>query len=129
MNYTCHADIDGTLIYKGKNELGQILTLCIHPDEYNACIFWDVCFWVGKRKKGYQYMQQTGKDGVKSLLWAKGCIVDFIKKHGMLKTSKKNYLCIYWDDRRRKETYYRGLKDLGFKFSTICNQLRLVKTL
>lgn len=128
-NYSCHTEENGTLVYRCKNDCGQILNLSIHPDEYDACIFWDVCFWIGKRKRGYEYMNQTGKDGLKSLLWAKECLIEFIEKYKEISSLKKSYLCIYWDDSRRKNAYYRGLKDLGFRFTRICTQYRLVKTL
>jgi hypothetical protein len=125
----CHTEDDGTLIYRGKNDSGQIMHLGIHPDEYQACIFWDVCFWIGKRKRGYEYMNQTGRDGIKSLLWAKSCIKDFIEKYEQLKKSKKSYLCINWDDNRRRNAYLRGLKDLGFKYARVCNEMLIVKPL
>lgn len=128
-NISCDVEENGALIFKSKNEFGQILNLKINPDEYNSVIFWDVCFWIGKRNKCYQWMNQTGHDGIKSLIWAKSCIVEFIEKYKLEKHSKTCHICINWDDNHRRNVYARGLKDLGFEFKRICKKKLLVKTL
>ena len=100
-------------IYQGRNEFNQIIKLEIFYclDGYFHVIF----FITSKRKKGYQRFKQTGKDGIKSLLWAKACIFDFISKF------KGKYhdsvIRIYGDDKRRVNVYERGLASLGFKKS------------
>jgi hypothetical protein len=102
---------DETVIYKTKNESGQILDLTFYLNKYSDTDVWWIVFWMGKRKKGFQYNTQTGKDGLKSLLWAKECIKDFIlnsDKH------KKTRLALGWTDKRRREIYKWGLKDIGF---------------
>lgn len=100
-------------IYQGRNEKNQILF-------FEICGSTDRCFYVKfyittKRKKGFQTQKQTGKDGIKSLLWAKNCLIKFIEEfreryHGYT-------IRVYADDIRRLNTYERGLKDIGFKKS------------
>lgn len=102
---------DNTVIYKTKNESGQILDLTFYLNRYSDTDVWYIVFWIGKRKKGMQFNIQTGKDGIKSLLWAKECIRDFIlnvDKH------KKTRLALGWTDKRRREIYKWGLMNLGF---------------
>lgn len=100
-------------IYQGRNELNQILYL-----EIFRCLdgYFFVKFYITtKRKKGFQKLKQTGKDGVKSLLWAKSCIVKFIEEFGSKFVG--DTIRIYADDIRRIRTYERGLSEIGFKVS------------
>jgi len=113
------------VIYKTKNEFGQLLNLTFECEGYSNLIYWNVVFWIGKRKNGYEWNQQTGRDGLKSLLWAKSCIIDFI--NNVDHKNKINHLCIGWDDNRRKKTYMWGLKDLGFTLTRIERRLCLHK--
>lgn len=100
-------------IYQGRNEKNQILF-------FEICGYMDRCFYVEfyittKRKDGFQTRKQTGKDGVKSLLWAKNCIVKFIEEFG---EKYQGYtIRVYANDTRRLNTYERGLKDIGFRKS------------
>lgn len=97
--------------YKTKNSRNQLLTFEIY--EYEAGKFNVVFFITTKRKKGYQYKQQTGKDGVKSLIWAKQCLEDWINKYR--EQHKGKVVKIYHDDRRRATIYERSLVPIGFK--------------
>jgi len=118
-------DAAGVLTYKQKNQAGQVMTLIITPEEYDNLIYWTVVFWINKRRTGYVYLNQTGKCGLYGLLWAKGCIADFIEKndgHG-----KAQHLVISWDNGRRRDAYVRGLSDLGFKIKRIERRLWLHK--
>ena len=99
--------------YRTKNDCGQILNLTFYLEEYNSGDEWYIELWMGKRSKGFQWMTQTGKDGIKSLLWAKECLRDFIKN---LDRSKINKIIVYWDDNRRRDVYAKGLKDIGFEY-------------
>ena len=113
------------LVYKTKNEHGQIITLTLENEEYDNLVYWNVVLWVGKKKRGYQFGVQTGRDGLKSLLWAKRCLIDFmdrLERHG-----KNHHLIINWDDNRRKKTYMRGLSDLGFRLNRIEQRIWLHK--
>jgi len=112
------------VIYTSKNDQGQIISLTFECDEYRNLIYWNVVLWIGKRKRGYEFDQQTGRDGLKSLLWAKSCLIDFMNNlnHSGCRDHleyKTNHICICWDNNRRKKTYIRGLTDLGFKMTRI----------
>ena len=101
------------------------MNLTFESEYSNDAVFWYVCFWIGKNKRGYEALTQTGKDGVKSLLWAKQCIKDFMKlKSGSV---KPQHLCITWDNGRRRDTYFRGLSDLGFVFKYLYGEKYLYK--
>lgn len=62
---------------------------------------------------GYQEGKTTGKDGIKSLLWAKKCLFDFIDyaKWKFLGDSIE----VHPDDERRRKVYEYALLPLGFK--------------
>ena len=126
MIYQINPIDDGpNLVYKSKNQHGQAITLKLVNEEYDNLVYWSVVFWVGKKKRGYEYGVQTGRDGLKSLLWAKSCLLDFISRlehHG-----KHHHLIISWDNNRRKKAYMRGLNDLGFRLNRIEQKIWLHK--
>lgn len=104
--------------YRAKNENNQQLVLDIYicdNSDYSNNVLWNIEFFVtSKKRKGFQTLVSTGKDGIKSLIWAKNCIEDFIK----LKESDElfhNSILVNWDDSKRKRVYVYGLSKLGFK--------------
>jgi len=105
--------------FKVKNEFNQFLHFFIYNvdwSEFNIDATYSVQFYITtKRKQGYQYLKQTGKDGLKSLLWAKECIKYFINN----KLKGKDKIIIYADNNKRLKAYQWGLKDLGFTESYI----------
>lgn len=109
-------------VYKTKNEQGQILTLEFLTEDTQKHLFYFVTFYIGKRKEGYQYMKTTGKDGLKSLIWAKNCIKHFINYIKELPfylptdNELKHTIVIQWEDNRRRDAYYYGLKSLKFYY-------------
>lgn len=115
----CNAIYPGPVYqYKTKNSRNQLLTFNIY--EYETGKFNVVFFITTKRKKGYQYKQQTGKDGIRSLIWAKQCLEDWISNYR--KTHSGKVLEIYHDDKRRAAVYERYLVPIGFKVAR--NQYR-----
>lgn len=115
----CNAIYPGSVYqYKTKNSRNQLLTFKIY--EYETGKFNVVFFITTKRKKGYQYKQQTGKDGIRSLIWAKQCLEDWISN--CRKTHSGKVLEIYHDDKRRAAVYERYLVPIGFKVAR--NQYR-----
>lgn len=106
-------------VYKTKNSKNQTLELCISRKDHRSHD-WFVCFYITtKRKQGFQENVSTGKDGLSSLLWAKRCLIDWIEeeKNSFFKNKErwKTRLYIYATDKRRKEAYRYGLRDLGFE--------------
>ena len=114
--------------YQGTNGTGQTMRLTFakyyYPKKrrYDWFVVFDI---VDKKKHKYHFRQQTGTDGIKSLLWAKECLKDFIENQ--IRKDVDNAIIIYWDDSQRKRVYARGLQDLGFRMTNFDNKLALVK--
>jgi len=75
----------------------------------------------GKRKDNYPGLEQTGKDGLKGLLWAKNKVIEF-EKFIVQEAKYINVPVILfcgWDDNRRRNAYYRGLSGCGFKYGKV----------
>ena len=106
----------GVIRYTAKNCCNQLLTFEIRP--FGLCKYrWYAVFWITtKRNQGYQQGLQTGKDGVKSLVWAKTCLLNWIEKAKALKHDTPEYRLYIWsDDSRRFNVYKRYLIPLGFQ--------------
>ena len=115
MSYEIQRIIDEGYIssyeYKARNDCNQIMRFCVY---WTTDKMFLVTFYITtKRKDGYQHGKETGKDGIKPLIWAKDCLIDF------LKYAKKQYrhkqLRIYADDKQRYRIYAHYLIPLGFK--------------
>jgi hypothetical protein len=113
--------------YRVKNSKGQIVELEIwvyYSDREQLTEYLSVTLSVNKKRKGYEYGKETGKAGIESLLIAKKILQYHIDK--VLKRQRvykwTYYIIIWWDDSRRRDIYYRGLKDLGFEFSQYGNK-------
>jgi hypothetical protein len=75
-----------------------------------------------KKKSEYNsVLRHTGKDGLKGLLWAREQMIQFehyIKEN--IKEHNKNHIIFcMWDDNKRRDVYYRGLKDLGYHYDKL----------
>lgn len=126
INLTKNNEYIDTYYFKTKNELNQTLYLEIFNSNWSEFALtktYNVTFKINnKRKHGYQYLKQVGKDGLKSLIWAKNCIKYFIEN--ILK--ENDLITIYADDIQRFNVYTRGLKDLKFYISKIDNYKVLI---
>ena len=114
--------------YQSINSFGQTLKLDIYEslDSPSDRIHYCVTFHITSKKRlGFQHLKSTGKDGIKSLLWAKSCIVEFIEH---IETGDINHgrITVYWDDSRRKKIYCHGLKNLGFYLGRVNNKECLI---
>ena len=74
--------------------------------------YFAVLYIMSKKKREFETLKQTGKDGLKSLVWVKNCMKDFIDNIA----KKDDLIIVQWDDSRRKRAYAYGLKSLGFHF-------------
>ena len=86
----------------------------------------DLTFWImldvyhKRKQKSENILKQTGKDGLKSLLWAKNKIKEF--EEDILSSDlhwvegKALSIAIGWEDNRRRTAYERGLRSLGYSF-------------
>lgn len=82
-----------------------------------------------KRKDIYPELEQTGKDGLKGLLWARNKVLEFekfIKEEPRYESSKVILLC-RWDDNRRRKIYYYGLKNYGYKYGMVYGTKAILK--
>ena len=115
------------ILILSKNSKGQIVELEIwvyYSDREQLTEYLSVTLSVNKKRKGYEYGKETGKAGIESLLIAKKILQYHIDK--ILKRQRFHkwtyYIIIWWDDSRRRDVYYRGLKDIGFEFSQYGNK-------
>lgn len=110
--------------FKTKNMFNQTLFLEIYPErisQKNTMYF--VTFTINnKRRQGYQYLKSTGKDGLKSLIWAKRCIQYFINNILNLGES----IVIYADNSQRFKVYEYGLRKLKFQIQNILGNKALI---
>lgn len=98
--------------YKSKNEYGQIITLEIYKEPG----FMNVTFYIAtKRKNGFQENLIVGKDGMKSLSWAKQCLMNFINNNIWKNFLKGKVLLVYPANNRLRRIYKRSLIPIGFK--------------
>lgn len=112
----------GVIRYTAKNCYNQLLTFEIRPFGFWK-YRWYAVFWITtKRNQGYQEGLQTGKDGVKSLIWAKACLLNWIESAKKLKCRTSQYRLYIWsDDARRFKVYQRYLIPLGFKVEQVAS--------
>lgn len=115
-------------VYRTKNDYNQQLRLDIYETIYSPKdkIHYSIIFYIcNKRKNGFQSLKQVGKDGIKSLIWAKQCIINFIE-HIKTKPNMHGLITVYWDDKKRKDVYVYGLGKIGFVLNKINNQECLI---
>lgn len=98
-------------IYKSRNDHNQIIVCEAYRTLHNTINF--KFYITTKRRDSYQAGKITGKDGIKSLIWAKKCLIDFLEfckwKY------KHNVIEVYPDDEKRRRVYEYSLIPLGFK--------------
>ena len=103
-----------TYMFHAKNGAGQSMEFMIFDINENRFArdkHYAVGFYVSdKRKQGFQWNEITGRDGLKSLLWAKKCLLWFMED--ILNPNDK--VLIFSDGSRRLNAYEWGLKKLGF---------------
>lgn len=104
-------DYEDSYVYKAKNSAGQIM--CFEVYKTTAGYLWVKFYITTKRRDGFQDGKQTGRDGLKSLFWAKNCLLHFLEtKRSYYKGLK---LLVQGADKRRFIAYKRSLEPLGFK--------------
>lgn len=107
---------------------GQSIKLEIECEEFLNSYRSYIYLSISHKRKNIDntFLQLNGKDGISSLLWAKQKILDF---ENVNKLKKKNIMIINWDDNRRRDVYYRGLKNVGYKYGYIDGYKCLYKLL
>lgn len=103
--------------YRSKNEYNQTILLEIYQIDDNPN-YMNVKFNVAtKRKHGFREGEITGKDGIKSFVWAKYCIIHFLDNYSTISRLKDKVLVIYPANARLRKIYERSLIPLGFKIN------------
>lgn len=98
--------------YKAKNSQGQILHCSIY---WSTGQYFTIEIHVTtKRKNKPEDGDITGKDGIKSFIWAKECLEDFLKN--IAPRYKGDKFKIYAANDRLLKIYYAKLKSLGFVY-------------
>lgn len=116
-------------MYKTKNEYNQTLQLDFSfiKRDSNHMEWWVSFCIVTKRKNtsdAFGNKLITGKDGIKSLIWGKNCIIDFIDFIPK-KEKTEHHIYIEGIESRRRNIYKKKLFSLGF--NTVLGQQCLCK--
>lgn len=83
-----------------------------------------------KRKQADRtVLKQTGKDGLKGLLWAKKKVIEFEEFIKEEKAGTPVIIYCFWEDNRRRNAYAKGLKDIGYNFNHLFGMKVLSKTI
>lgn len=96
-----------------KNCMNQIIRCEFYKISDKSNVFNFTFYITSKRKNGFQENKITGKDGIKSLIWAYKCLISCIE------FLKKEYNCttieVFGDSKRKQKIYEYYLLPLGFK--------------
>lgn len=104
--------------YKTKNELNQIIEISFYTFNEKSTISWSVELYIGKRKNKTKFFEEcisTGKDGIKSLVWAKKCLEDFILFLQEELSDRNHTIFIYASNSKRMRIYEKKLSCINFK--------------
>ena len=105
--------------YKTKNEANQIIQMTFYIfNNDNVTIKWSIELYIGKRNKKSKSFEEcisTGKDGIKSLIWSKKCMKDFISFLTNNWSNRNHTIFVYAINSKRMKVYTKGLSSLDFK--------------
>ena len=118
MKYTIRKEGDNT-IYRQKID-SQVVELVFTKWDCLIGNYYWTCLFINKRGKGYKSEHQTGKVGLSGLLAAKQMLLNFIEE--LKKQKGHNVLLVGWANKRRKNVYWRSLREYGFKFSRFIDE-------
>lgn len=75
-----------------------------------------VAFFITTKRKKFEdvdWHEQTGKGGIKGIIWAKNCLIDFINSRKDWKEYGSR-IFVGGSDTRRQKIYERSLIPIGF---------------
>lgn len=126
-------DKDGDKCYFDSTKLpsGQTIKIEFQEDFYNDKFYYNIYLSTmhKRRQEDHSCVQRTGKDGLKGMFWAKEKIKEFEE---FIKDINGNYRIIMICNgtcRKRKEMYYKGLKEDGYEYSSVYGHKVLKKEL
>ena len=107
---------------------GQTIKIEFNEGWSNDRYYYGIYLVIMNKKKSEDntYLKNTGKDGLRGLVWAKRKIQEF---EIFIKEENKLPITIYctWSDNRRRNTYAYGLNKLGYRFDMVFNKKALCK--
>ena len=110
---------------------GQTIRIEFQEDWSKSKYFYNIYLVTSHKRKqaDFIYGQQTGKDGLKGLLWAKDKIIEFEEYIKQKYSDIPIIIYCCWTDNRRRNVYERGLRKLGYKYNFIFGSKALSKTI
>lgn len=109
----------------------QFIEIQFQEEWTSKKFFYNVYLTISNKRKSKDnnFKKTTGKCGLEGLLWAKNKIIDFedFIKESDMHNERPVYVYVQWDDNRRRNTYERGLKNLGYKYSYVEGRKALMK--
>lgn len=73
-----------------------------------------------RKSEANTHLRYTGKDGVLGLFWARDRINEFEEYLKQEFTDKRpTVICTTWDNNTRRDIYYRGLKNMGYRYGVM----------
>lgn len=111
-----------TFVAEKKMPSGMTTRITFYGDYWDNQRTAEFRIWLVVFKKRKQIpeltLHATGKDGLKTLFFARKAILDFekfiVEKYG--NCHEKMFINIQWDDNRRRDLYYKGLSNHGYSF-------------
>lgn len=111
---------------------GQTIKIEFQENESSKVTYFSIYLCIMNKRKCEEQsvLHITGKDGLMGLLWAKEKIKEF-ESYVQSYTYAKERIVIYcgWDDNRRRNIYYRGLKSLGYYYGRVFGEKVIMKEL
>lgn len=122
MEFIMPSQDEYTFVVSKKMPSGMTAQVTFYGDYWDNQRTAEFTVWlvVFKKRKSIPslVLEGTGRDGLKTLLFAKKAILDFekfiVEKYG--NCHQKVFINIGWDDNKRRNVYFRGLKNEGYKF-------------
>lgn len=117
-------DTSQVIYYDSKKlKSGKTIKIEFTEEVFDNVVEYSIWLTTSRKRKNLdnQYLTTNNKDGLQGLLWAKQKIGEFEKylQYERIFKDKKRFIIVEWDDNRRRNVYYRGLKGLGFEFKHI----------
>ena len=103
----------------------QTVQVSFQPDYKKGKGYWNIALSIYNKRRqeidNFDAVKNTGNIGLAGLLFARQAVKDFEQiindEYKTFNKSWRFFLYCSWLDNRRRDIYYRGLKDLGYKFS------------
>ena len=112
-----------TFITEKKMPSGMTTRIIFYGDYWDNQRTAEFSIWLVVFKKRKQIpeltLHATGKDGLKTLFFARKAILDFekfvVEKYG--NCHDKMFINIGWEDNQRRDLYYKGMNSHGYDFT------------